>query len=111
MLSGLADPGQAPEVLRVREQIRCWRLDDHARVEVADLEQPLDIVPDACIDLVVASLVLHYIEDWRPLLGELHRDRSVGGMTGHRSGGQRYTGGQCSGKRPLHASCRSAGRP
>lgn len=38
------------------------RLDGRARVEVADLEQPLDMVPDACIDLVVASLVLHYIE-------------------------------------------------
>jgi SAM-dependent methyltransferase len=49
------------------------RLDGRARVEVADLERPLDMVPDACIDVVVASLVLHYIKDWRPLLGELHR--------------------------------------
>ena len=49
------------------------RLGGRARVEVADVAQPLGLVPDACIDLVVASLVLHYIEDWRPLLGELHR--------------------------------------
>jgi SAM-dependent methyltransferase len=55
------------------------RLDGRARVEVADLEQPLDMVPDACIDLVVASLVLHYIEDWRPLLKELHRCLVPGG--------------------------------
>jgi len=49
------------------------RLGQHARVEVADLEQPLHMVSDTSIDLVIASLVLHYIEDWRPLLGELHR--------------------------------------
>jgi SAM-dependent methyltransferase len=36
-------------------------------------------VPDACIDLVVASLVLHHIEDWRPLLAELHRCLVPGG--------------------------------
>jgi SAM-dependent methyltransferase len=55
------------------------RLDGRARVEVADLEQPLDMVAEACIDLVVASLVLHYIEDWRPLLAELHRCLVPGG--------------------------------
>ena len=37
------------------------------------------MVADACIDVVVASLVLHYIEDWRPLLGELHRCPVPGG--------------------------------
>jgi SAM-dependent methyltransferase len=55
------------------------RLQGRARVEVADLEQPLDIVPDGSADVVVASLVLHYIEDWRPLLGELHRCLAPGG--------------------------------
>jgi SAM-dependent methyltransferase len=49
------------------------RLRGRARVEVADLERPLDMVPDGSVDLVVASLVLHYIQDWRPLLAELHR--------------------------------------
>jgi Methyltransferase domain len=49
------------------------RLAGRARVEVADLEQPLGMVPNACIGLVVASLVLHYVKDWRPLLAELHR--------------------------------------
>lgn len=55
------------------------RLGARARVEVADLEQPLDLVPTDSVDLVVASLVLHYIEDWAPLLTELHRCLAPGG--------------------------------
>jgi SAM-dependent methyltransferase len=54
------------------------RLGGQARVEVADIEQPLD-VPSASIDVVVASLVLHFLEDWAPLLGELHRCLVPGG--------------------------------
>ncbi len=56
------------------------RLSDRARVEVADLGQPLDVVPTGSIDVVVASLVLHYIEDWEPLLAELHRCLVPGGV-------------------------------
>lgn len=55
------------------------RLAGRARVEVADLQQPLATVPSASIDLVVASLVLHYIPDWWPLLAELHRCLTPGG--------------------------------
>jgi predicted ATPase len=33
MLSEFADPGQAPEVLRVREQVRSWRFYDHIRTD------------------------------------------------------------------------------
>jgi len=55
------------------------RLAGRARIEAADLEQPLAMVPDASIDLAVASLVLHYIKDWRPLLAELHRCLVPGG--------------------------------
>ena len=33
MLSEFADPRQAPEVLRVREQIRSWRFYDHIRTD------------------------------------------------------------------------------
>ncbi len=55
------------------------RLGDRARVEITDLEQPLDLVPTGGIDLVVASLVLHYIEDWAPLLAELRRCLVPGG--------------------------------
>jgi predicted ATPase len=35
MLSEFADPHRAPEVLRVREQIRSWRFYDHIRTDVA----------------------------------------------------------------------------
>ena len=35
MLSEFADPHQAPEVLRVREQIRSWRFYDHVRTDAA----------------------------------------------------------------------------
>lgn len=35
MLSEFADPGQAPEVLRVREQVRSWRFYDHVRTDAA----------------------------------------------------------------------------
>jgi SAM-dependent methyltransferase len=77
------------------------RLEGRARVEVADLEQPLDMVPDACIDLVVASLVLHYIEDWRPLLGELHRCLVPGGALVF-SIHHPITGWQLSGKADYH---------
>jgi predicted ATPase len=35
MLSEFADPRQAPEVLRVREQVRSWRFYDHVRTDAA----------------------------------------------------------------------------
>ena len=35
MLSEFADPRQAPEVLRVREQVRSWRFYDHIRTDAA----------------------------------------------------------------------------
>ncbi len=55
------------------------RLADRARFEVADLGEPLSEIATDSADLVVASLVLHYVEDWRPLLGELHRCLVTGG--------------------------------
>ena len=44
------------------------RIGQRGRAAVADLEKPLDMIPSASVDLVIASLVLHYIADWRPLL-------------------------------------------
>jgi predicted ATPase len=35
MLSEFADPRQAPEVMRVREQVRSWRFYDHIRTDAA----------------------------------------------------------------------------
>ncbi|WP_086852949.1 GrpB family protein, partial [Amycolatopsis kentuckyensis] len=43
-----------------------------ARFEVADIARPLDL-PDASIDVITASLVLHYLADWGPALAEFRR--------------------------------------
>jgi SAM-dependent methyltransferase len=56
------------------------RLGDAARFDVADLEQPLDTVEDASVDVVVASLVLHYLADWSDLLAEVRRALVPGGV-------------------------------
>jgi SAM-dependent methyltransferase len=56
------------------------RLGGRAEITVADLEEPFDGVPTGSVDAVVASLVLHYLEDWAPLLAELHRLLLPGGV-------------------------------
>jgi SAM-dependent methyltransferase len=45
------------------------------RVElrVADLAQPMTFAPDASFDVIVSSLVLHYLRDWTPALREFRR--------------------------------------
>jgi SAM-dependent methyltransferase len=56
------------------------RLGAQARFEVADLARPpLGVVAPGSIDVVVASLVLHYIEDWAPLLDDVARALAPGG--------------------------------
>ncbi|WP_020658087.1 GrpB family protein [Amycolatopsis benzoatilytica] len=50
-----------------------------ARFEVADVAHPLSI-PDSSIDVVTASLVLHYLEDWTATLAELRRVLRPGGL-------------------------------
>ena len=54
------------------------RLGTGARVLVADLSEPLPFGTDE-FDYVVASLVLHYLEDWSGPLAELHRVLKPGG--------------------------------
>lgn len=48
------------------------RYGDSAEFEVADLSDPLNFETGQ-FDLVVASLVMHYLEDWVPVLGEIRR--------------------------------------
>jgi ubiquinone/menaquinone biosynthesis C-methylase UbiE len=55
------------------------RTGGRAEIRVHDLTQPLDFVPDASMDLVLCPLVLEYVEDWRPVLRELHRTLVPGG--------------------------------
>lgn len=54
------------------------RLGDDADVHVADLAAPLAFA-DADFDDVVASLVLHYLEDWAVPLAEFRRVLKPGG--------------------------------
>ncbi|MFE9928671.1 class I SAM-dependent methyltransferase [Streptomyces sp. NPDC005533] len=54
------------------------RLGDSADLQVADLGGPLPYADDT-FDDVVASLVLHYLEDWGPALAELRRVLKPGG--------------------------------
>ncbi|MEU6443019.1 class I SAM-dependent methyltransferase [Streptomyces sp. NPDC047046] len=54
------------------------RLGDGADLRVADLGSPLPY-PDDTFDDVMASLVLHYLEDWGPALAELRRVLRPGG--------------------------------
>lgn len=51
-----------------------------ARIEVADLGQPLYMIDSNSMDLVTASLVLHYLPDWNGILGEVHRVLRPGGV-------------------------------
>lgn len=54
------------------------RLGDDADLHVADLGAPLPFA-DAEFDDVIASLVLHYLEDWAGPLSELRRVLKPGG--------------------------------
>ncbi|MFI9597447.1 class I SAM-dependent methyltransferase [Nonomuraea sp. NPDC052265] len=54
------------------------RLGADADLRVADLADPLPF-PDDAFDDVIASLVLHYLEDWGPTLAELRRVLRPGG--------------------------------
>jgi SAM-dependent methyltransferase len=46
---------------------------ERASFRVADLAQPLDFLTDSSFDVMVASLVMHYLRDWVVPLRELHR--------------------------------------
>ncbi len=55
------------------------RLGDGARVHLADVSQPLPFLSDGSFDVVISSLVLHDIRDWRIPFGEFHRVLVPGG--------------------------------
>lgn len=54
------------------------RLGDDVELRLADLNDPLPF-EDGAFDDVIASLVLHYIEDWAPVLTEMRRVLAPGG--------------------------------
>ncbi len=49
------------------------RVGKRAEFHIADLGRPLDFLESDCFDMVLAPLVLDYIEDWEPLLREFNR--------------------------------------
>jgi SAM-dependent methyltransferase len=49
------------------------RLGPNLDLRVHDLHNPLTWVPDHNLDVVVASLVMHYLKEWAPTLSEFHR--------------------------------------
>ncbi|WP_410618963.1 GrpB family protein [Amycolatopsis sp. cmx-8-4] len=51
---------------------------DVARFEHADVSRPLDLA-DGSIDVITASLVLHYLKDWDATLAEFRRVLKPGG--------------------------------
>ena len=55
-------------------------LGDRATVLRADLTRRLDFAEDASFDVVLSSLVLHYIEDWQPVFDEFYRILKPGGV-------------------------------
>lgn len=64
---------------RTMIQLAERRLGGRARFRVADIARPLDFLPTGSIDLVAASLVMHYLRDWDPTLGEFRRVLAPGG--------------------------------
>ncbi len=59
----------SPRMLRFAED----RVGGRAAFVLADLHQPLCFANTGGFDLVVASLVLHYVRDWEPVLREFRR--------------------------------------
>ena len=49
------------------------RVGGRADLRLHDLNEPLDFLDDGSVDLVLATLVLDYIEDWRPVFAEFMR--------------------------------------
>jgi SAM-dependent methyltransferase len=49
------------------------RVGDRARLICGDLNEPLSYMEDASADIVLSSLALHYLKDWKPVMREFHR--------------------------------------
>jgi SAM-dependent methyltransferase len=47
---------------------------------VHDISAPFDFISDQSIDIVICSLVLHYIRNWKAPLDEIHRMLKPGGV-------------------------------
>ena len=54
-------------------QLAQSRVGTRANILVADAADGLPMVPNDSMDVVVASLVMHYIRDWESVFREMHR--------------------------------------
>jgi SAM-dependent methyltransferase len=61
------------DVSRAMVEIAERRLAGRAEFRAADIGKPIDFVPTGSVDVITASLVMHYLEDWGPALREFHR--------------------------------------
>jgi SAM-dependent methyltransferase len=59
----------SPRMLRQARK----RVGKRAELHLADLGKPLDLLESRSFDLVLAPLVLDYVEDWVPLFSEFNR--------------------------------------
>jgi SAM-dependent methyltransferase len=76
LAEALLDGGALVTGLEISErmaELARARLERRATIHVADLSAPLAMYPDASFELVAASLVLHYLQQWEPALLELRR--------------------------------------
>ncbi len=57
------------------------------KLHCADIGQPMPFLKSGSFDVIICSLVMDYIKDWKPLLAELYRVLKKGGRlviaTGH----------------------------
>lgn len=65
-----------PRMVELTQQ----RVGSRAQVHCADLTKRLEFAEDETFDLVVAPLVLDYIENWEPTFVEFHRVLKSGGV-------------------------------
>ena len=56
------------------------RINNRGKIYQADLNQPLDFLPNNYFDLVVSSLTLHYLPDWTKVFQEFNRILSPPGL-------------------------------
>lgn len=65
----------SPKMIRFAKQ----RLRDRAKIYLANLEEPLDFLANTSVDIVLSSLVLDHVKDWKPLFTEFSRVLYDGG--------------------------------
>ena len=49
------------------------RIGDKAEIVRADLNEPLDFITDKSVDVIISSLALHYVREWKNVLSEFGR--------------------------------------